>query len=385
MVRPGGRLRLRERAARYRLSVGLLNGTVTRDVSIGLANLNPPSEWSGALPFAAGPFDGQVLYGYFDGTTSTLRAVSAEDGEDRLILEIDEVLHQAILDPGTDAFYYLALDPATRGELGIFRGTVRGGETEQLVPPRFSPDATQIASKLFLTPDASRLVSHDCRDDECRLRAYAAANGDLIFDVAAPASDAFGITDSEVILSGASVSVGDGCPQVPCAAVAFDLGSGRKRTLGNVCGAAMVVAAAGGPMLVSDGAPHGQCAPEPVPIIATDIRTGGVVAEFPLQAARELVMNTRDQAVGLPQGWFLTGRAGQFYTLDPAAEQNTLTLVRIDKRLDVRASGSVVGPSLKIFSCQHRLGSGRACEADVAYRVSGSRPRRKHLSRLLTS
>lgn len=323
----------------YRLSVGLLDGTVTRDVNVGLATRNPPSQWSGALPFAAGPFDGQVLYGYFDGTTSKLRVVSAADGDDRLILETDEVVHQAVLDPVTGALYYLALDPVSRRELGIFSGRIQSREAEQLVPPRFSPDATQIASRLFLTPGGSRLVSHDCRDDECRLRAYAAANGDPIFDVAAPASDVFGITDSEVILSGASVSVGEGCPQAPCPAIAFDLESGQRHPLGNVCGAAMVVGGPAGPVLVSDGAQPGQCAPGPVPIAATDIRTGDEVAEFPVQDLRGLVVTTRDQAVGLPEGWLLLGSAGQFYALEPAADQNALTLVRIDGGMTLELPG----------------------------------------------
>ena len=313
----------------FHLQVGLLDGTVTRDVSIGLTNLNPPNRWSGALPFATGPDAGRVLYGYFDGTVSTLRLVSAEDGDDRLVLESEDVVHQAVLDPLTDTFYYLALDPATRRELGIFRGTVQGGKSEQLVPPRATPEATQIASRLFLSPDGSRLVSYDCRDDDCRLRGYVPATGDLVFDVAAPASDPFGITDSEVILSGASTSVGAGCRRVPCPAIAFDLDSGRQRPLVEVCSGATVVEAADGPILISDPE-RAPCGLEPNPIIATDLRTGEVIAEFPDQGSPELVMKTRDQAIGLPGGWFLLGTGGQFYTLEPPDQQDALTLVRVD-------------------------------------------------------
>lgn len=313
----------------FRLSVGLLDGTVTRDVSIGLAGLNPPTKWSGALPFAGGPYAGRVLYGYFDGTTSTLRVVGAQDGDDRLILESDKVVHQAVLDASTDTFYYLALDPVTRSELGIFRGTLPDGMSEQLAPPRASPEATQIASRLFLSPDGSRLVTYDCRDDDCRLRAYIAATGELVFDVAAPASDPFGITDSDVVLSGASASVGAGCGQVPCPAIAFDLDSGQQRPLVEVCSAATVADASDGPILISD-AERAPCGLEPNPIIATDLRTGEVVAEFPDQGSRELVMKTRDQAISLPGGWFLLGTGGQFYTLEPPVQQDALTLVRVD-------------------------------------------------------
>jgi len=316
----------------FRLSIGLLDGTVTRDVSIGLADLNPPIQWSGALPFATGPDAGRVLYGYFDGTVSRLRVVSVAAGDDQLLLETDKVVHQAVLDPLTDVFYYLALDPATRREVGIFRGTVLGGATEQLVPARASPRATQIVSRLFLTPDGSRLVSYDCRDDDCRLRAYITATGDRVFDVAAPASDPYGITDSEIVLSGASASVGAECRQAPCPAIAFDLDSGQQRQLVEVCSAATVVEAADRPILISD-AERAPCGLEPNPIIATDLRNGGLVVEFPLQDSRELVIDTRDQAVGLPDGWFLLGNAGQFYTLDPAAQQDALTLVRVDGAL----------------------------------------------------
>jgi len=315
----------------FRLQVGLLDGTVTRDVIVGLANLNPSSEWSGAPPFAGGPYAGRVLYGYFDGTVSTLRLVSAEDGNDRLVLESDMVVHQAVLDPLTDAFYYLALDPITRREVGIFRGTLPGGETEQLVPARASADATQIASRLFLTPDGTRLVSHDCRDDDCRLRSYVAVTGDLIFDVAAPASDPVGITDADMILSGASASVGEGCPEVPCPAIAFDLDSGLRRPVGKVCGAATIVDGPDGPILVGGAEQAPPCGHGPIRIIASDIPSDAVVAELPLLDSRELVVNTRDQAVELPAGWFLVGNAGQFYTLEPAAQQDALTLVTIDR------------------------------------------------------
>lgn len=315
----------------FRVSVGLLDGTVTRDVTIGLANLNPASQWSGALPWASGPYDGQILYGYFDGTTSVLRVVSAAEGDEKLVLESDDVVHRAVLEPAGGAFYYLALDPATRREVGIFQGTLQGDAPAQLVPPRASPDATQIASRLFLTPDRSRLVTYDCRDDECRLRAYVAASGELLFDVAAPATDPFGITNSEIILSGAAAEAGTGCPAVPCPAIAFDLESGRQRPVGDVCGEATVVQRADGPVLVSEAEVAPTCGQAPYRVAATELGNGRVVADFTFEsAARELVVSSRDQAIDLPEGWFALGPAGQFYTLGTVAQPEALTLVNID-------------------------------------------------------
>lgn len=314
----------------FRVSVGSLDGTVTRDVTIGLANLNPSSQWSGALPFTSGPYAGRVLYGYFDGGTSALRIVSAAEGDDQLILETDSVVHHAVLEPRSGTFYYLALDPATRREIGIFRGTLQDDVIEQLVAPRASPAATQIASRLFLTPDGSRLVTHDCRDDECRLRAYMAANGKLIFDVAAPASDPFGITDSEILLSGAATSVGAGCPAAPCPAIAFDLESGRKRPFGEVCGGATVVHHANGPVLVSEVEVSPTCGQAPNRVVATELHGGRVVVDITFEsAARQLVVNSRDQAIGLPEGWFLMGPAGEFYTTLGVAQPEALTLLSI--------------------------------------------------------
>lgn len=316
----------------FRVSVGLLDGTVTRDLTIGLANLNPSSQWSGALPFAAGPYAGQVLYGYFDGSASALRIVSAAEGDDQLILETDSVVHNAVLEPRSGAFYYLALDPATRGEIGIFTGTLQDDAVEQLVAPRVSPEATQIASRLFLTPDGSRLVTYDCRDDECRLRAYVAASGELLFDVAAPASDPFGITDSEIILSGAGTSVGVGCPAAPCPAIAFNLESGQQRPFGEVCGGATVVYRADGPVLVSEAEVSPACGQAPYRVVASELDSGRVVADFRFEtAARELVVSSRDHAIGLPEGWFVLGPAGQFYTME-LAQPEALTAVRLEDR-----------------------------------------------------
>ncbi len=315
----------------FRVSVGLLDGTVTRDVTVGLAGLNPASELNGAPPWASGPYDGQILYGYFDGTTSTVRVVSAAESDDELVLETDDVVHHAVLEPRTGAFYYLALDPDTRREVGIFRGTLQGGGTQQLVPPRASREATQIASRLFLTPDGSRLITYDCRDDVCRLRAYVAVSGELLFDVAAPASDPFGITDSEVLLSGAATAPGTGCPAVPCPAIAFDIESGRQRPVAEVCTAATVVYRADGPVLVSEADAAPICGQAPYRVVATELGNGRMVADFAFEnAARNLVVNSRDQAIALPEGWFALGPAGQFYTLGGVAQPEALTLVSLD-------------------------------------------------------
>lgn len=320
----------------FRLSVGLFDGTVTREVAIGLANLNPSSQWSGALPFAAGPFGGLVLYGYFDGTTSALRVVSTEDGDDELVLETDDVVHQAVLDPLKDAFYYLALDPITRRELGIFRGTLQDGAVEQLVPGRASREATQIASRLFLTPDGSTLVSYDCRDDTCRLRGYVAATGELVFDVAVPASDPFGITNSEIILSGAATSAEARCREAPCPAISFDLESGLQRPLGQVCSAATVVEGSDAPILIGDAELSPACGQAPYRLVATDLGNGQVIADFTFEtSARQLVVNSRDHGVGLPEGWFLLGAASQFYTLGTVAQAEGVTFVRLEDGLMV--------------------------------------------------
>lgn len=314
----------------FRLSVGLLDGTVTHEVAIDLAKLNPPSQWSGALPFAGGPRGGLVIYGYFDGTTSALRVVSVQDGDDELVLETDDVVHQAVLDPSNDTYYYLALDSATRREVGIFRGRVQDGAVEQLVPGRASPEATQIASRLFLTPDGSRLVTYDCRNDACRLRAYVAATGELLIDVAAPASDPYGITNTAIVLSGAATSAGAGCREVPCRAISFNLESGRQRPVGAACSAATVVDGPDEPVLISDAEVSSICGQPPYRLVATDVGSGRVITEFTFEnSERQLVVSSLYNGVGLPEGWFLLGPSSQFHTLGMAAQREGLALVRL--------------------------------------------------------
>jgi len=324
----------------FRFSAGLLSGAVTRDTNVNLANLNPPVKWSGALPFATGPVAGTALYGYFDGSVSKLRVVAVQQGDDRLVLETDEVIHQAVLDPAGDAFYFLSLDPTTRSEIGIFRGSLTSGKAERIVPPRVTVEATQIASQLFTTPDGSRLVSYDCRDDDCRLRAYMTPSGEPVLDVAAPASGVYGITDTEVVLSSVAASPGPWCRRLPCPAVAFDLASGRQRRFGTVCRAATIVTLADRSTLVTEAERGPVCGQDPYRIEAIDIASGQVVSEIPFQipfqdSTRQLVTNSGQQAIGLPTGWFLMGSAGRLYALETAAVETTLTLMRLDDGFSV--------------------------------------------------
>lgn len=320
----------------FRFSTGLLSGAVTRDTNINLAKLNPPVKWSGALPFATGPVAGTVLYAYFDGSVSKLRVVAVQQGDDRLVLETDEVIHQAVLDPAGDAFYCLSLDPTTRSEIGIFRGSLASGKVERIVPPRVTFEATQIASQLFTTPDGSRLVSYDCRDDDCRLRAYMAPSGEPVLDVAAPGSGVYGITDTEVVLSSVAASLGPWCRRLPCPAIAFDLASGGQRRFGTVCSAATIVVLTDRSTLVTEAERGPVCGQSPYRIEAIDIASGQVVSEIPFpDSTRQLVTNSGQQAIGLPTGWFLMGSAGRLYALETAAMETTLTLMRLDDGFSV--------------------------------------------------
>jgi hypothetical protein len=295
---------------------GRLDGTVTHESTVDLGGLNASSGFSGALPFAAGPFDGDVLIGYYDGAESSLRLVSADDGHVEEVVRSQDVIHMAVVDRAAARILFLALDADTRAEKGIWAVTP-GGVPQRILPARESPSASEIVTRMFISPDGDRLVTFDCRDGTCRLRGYALPALEQLFDVAAPDADPIGITAREFVISGSQSSGVSTCAELPCPLLAFDLESGQLRGFGRICRAA-VVEVADEPVVIADTNLPGLCGDDPrlYSVMAFSLESGNEIGHVQRVASDQLVATNADQGFALPAGWVLLAPDGHLATRD---------------------------------------------------------------------
>ena len=306
----------------FDVSVGVLGGSVTFRDTVDLVGLNPAVRIDGALPFVTSPSRGRVLYGYYDGVRSTVRLVSATDGTSGELLSSDAIVHRAVLDPSSQRFFVLLLDPRTRGELGIFRGSIGSDDLSLIVPPRETEEEEEevhIRSQLFVSEDGTTLLSYDCRGHRCRLRGYDDSTGLLRFDVRAPAADVYGMTGSELLLSGGWLNEEEdvrdiaqelgveACDEAPCPILGYNLQNGSARSFGAACSRAQVVDLAGASVVVSEVQDcHG-----PDYHLAALGFDGVFSGTYDFAGTEyQLVMNDGAQGVELPDGWFLLAPSG---------------------------------------------------------------------------
>jgi hypothetical protein len=300
----------------FRVQAGILGEKPTYDATVNLRAPDAAPALAGAQPFVSRPSQGVAAYAYFDGELSRLVLVDPSTGDDRELLSSENIIHAAALDVPTDSYFVLVLGRASRGEMGLLRGALSGGEPTVLVAPRETEGALEIHSQLFVSPNGSTLVTYDCRDHDCRLRAYDATSGAQRFEVVAPASDVVGITDSGFLLSGSwsneeadAQRIADAggltwCRELPCPIVIYSLIDGSARSFGAACGSARLADAQGQGLVVGEAATSG-CS-DGVDQLVTVNLAGEVVSTIALDNADEaLVVDHPWQTVAPPAGWAL--------------------------------------------------------------------------------
>lgn len=314
------------------LRFGTLGEGTTTTIDLDLTAVNPASEWVGALPFVSGPTSGKVLYGYFDGSQSTVAIVDVRAGSTAETRSIQgAVVSAGVLAPGADRYFYLALDPATREEVGIFSAEV-GGEPEMLVGPRAARGGTAIHSSLYLSDDGKVLVTYDCRDSSCSVRAYDVTSGALRAETAAPRSDPIGLAGDTLVLSGATLSGPGLCREPPCPLVLIDASTGSVDVAGRICTAGVMASST---IVVTDVVLPGVCneANRDYSLASLDLGASAPEGDAVTVGGRHrLVAATIDQGVELPQGFVLLTPSGQIddegLTEGAALDTRTWSIVR---------------------------------------------------------
>jgi hypothetical protein len=296
--------------AGFELEVGTLDGRLTNRISKRFGPLTPAESFRGALPVAAGPFGDLVVYAFWDGSESELRAVSVLTGEDRLLLRRNEIVHAVAMSARDRVVYFVGVDPKTRQDLGIFRLSVTQPDQVGLFwsdaaqkPPG---DADQIWKRLWVTPDGAQLVAIDC-PRACRAESFlvgpAASQGSFELE----AGDVVGVTNDAI------VTVFECSP--PCPATAHQLHGGDSRKIGVFCESGILVLVDGRAALVTDWPIQTRCDADPYIVGRSSLEDDNKSAVLKSDTRERLIVaqNVR-QGFAPPEGWFLIGPRGGLAT-----------------------------------------------------------------------
>lgn len=291
--------------AGFDLDVGTLDGRLTRTVNGRFGPLTPATAFQGALAIAIGPYGDVVFFAFWDGRTSELHAISVTSGADELLLRRDDIIHALAFDARTDSVILLTLDPQTRRDTSLDRiARSHPNEQESIALPGVGPLAgEQIWTRLWVTPDGSRLVVVDCPSN-CHASV-------LTLQGAAPVPR-FGLGTGDVVdvTDGAIVTLFDCDP--PCPATRYDLASGDPEPVGIFCKAGVITRVQGRPALISDWPTRAGCRDAIYNVGRTDIASGereGIV-QSP-DRKRIIVTIDATQGAAIPDGWFLLGPGGE--------------------------------------------------------------------------
>jgi hypothetical protein len=212
-----------------------------------------------ALPaesFAAGPFGAVLLVGTDDGSRSRLLAVDALDGCATELAVSRDVVRRATISPDGASLVEFRVDRRTRADLGTWRRSLAGPARRaavRILPP-IEPDprfGRTFATELRWTDDGTLLVE-SCGEVACRTRAVGPAGAaDIVIDEPA-LGPALGLVDGRLVSYLA-------CRGLPCPIVVTDPATGRRRTVVDASGPAVLTATTAGVRLVhvrDDG--HGR-------------------------------------------------------------------------------------------------------------------------------
>ena len=146
------------------------------------------------------------------------------------------MIRSAVLDPDGRSIVEHRVDRATRVDLGVWRRPIGGSAVRILDGLGPDPELGQtFATDLVVAADG-RLVVSSCAMEACRVR---------VLDPATGAVDRIQGVGQGLGVTGGSVVVRAACPGLPCPVEAIDLATGRRVTLAEEAGAAVLGGPAG--------------------------------------------------------------------------------------------------------------------------------------------
>lgn len=204
----------------YRLVLGDLGGTGARHLAL------PPES------FASGPVAGRVLVGDDDGIRSRLRVVDVAAGCATELAREASVIRSAVLAADGRAVWEHRVNRVTRADEGVWRRQPVGGAAIQVLQG-LAPDAAYgptFSTQLRLAPDG-RVAVDSCGERRCRTRVLEPRTGAV--SLIAGIGPLLGIDRGRVIAWAE-------CPGLPCPIQAIDLRTGRRATVVDGAGAAVL-------------------------------------------------------------------------------------------------------------------------------------------------
>jgi hypothetical protein len=194
--------------------------------------------------FASGPVGGLVVVGEDDGSVSRLRLLDPARGCATSVGDEPAVIRSAVLDRDGESIFEHRLDRTTRADLGVWRRAIGGSVVRVLdglgPDPELGPT---FATNLLVAADG-RLVVSSCALEACRVR---------VLDPATGVVDRFRGTGPGLGVTGDSVVVREACPGLPCPVEAVNLDTGRRVTLAEDAGAALLGGPAGTDLVYEAG------------------------------------------------------------------------------------------------------------------------------------
>jgi hypothetical protein len=247
-----------------------------------------------------------VLYGYTSAEGSQLHWLSALTGEDRVLFETTEIVHDAVWEPATGRAVFVLLGRASRQPIGIFQTDLSGAPPRQLSQgwTFASDDGSSLSHVLLLSTRERRLAVVSCAAAGCELRV-----GRDVALPTPPAVVASGLPDRVVFgLAGGRLLMGSVCAP-PCAATAVDLTTGQRSDAGLYCHTAVAIDDPAEPVLVSDVTERGTCPDRGYEVRATSLASGRTWQ--PYVSSTEEPKLAPPSGWELPRGWVLLGPVGQ--------------------------------------------------------------------------
>lgn len=179
--------------------------------------------------FVSGPIQGRILAAVEDGTHSTIRIIDTA-ARCSWSLQIEgSIARRAVLTPDGNAALVHLLERGTRADFGTWRVPLDGSRpSRMLVPPtkaalRSAGIKRVWSTDLRLSTDGAQLVVQSCDPDSCLTRVLDVETG-AIATIDGEHGSVVGILGRLLITRAA-------CPGLPCDILAWDLRTGRSKTI----------------------------------------------------------------------------------------------------------------------------------------------------------
>jgi len=247
-----------------------------------------------AESFAAGPFGVIVLVGIDDGRRSRLQAIDVSAGcSFDLGQETSSVIRRATIDRDGRWVYEFRVERYSRADLGVWRRPLDGSTPVERILDPMPADGRfgrTFSTELGWSLDGTTLIVQSCGQSSCRTRVHEPATGAVTLLADPEQGVAIGLAGDRLVAYGS-------CRGLPCPIVATDVATGRRVTLSDAAGLAVLVESSEGPRLVHEtGAEAGAL----LRIVTLDAHERAVVA--PLPDGMRLVPSTSDTSGGTSLG-----------------------------------------------------------------------------------